>query len=75
MGLSMSTYYHDPKKTRGEQEEEDANIRGKIEQIRVELKGAGYRPLLRHLKRSGITIGETKLRRIMKKFELYIKPK
>lgn len=75
MGLSMSIYYHAPKKTRAEQEEEDADIRGKIEQIRVELKGAGYRPLLRHLQRNGVKIGETKLRRIMKKFELHIKPK
>jgi transposase InsO family protein len=71
----MSTYYYDPKKTRAQQEEEDANIRGKIEQIRVDLKRAGYRPLLRHLKRSGVYIGETKLRRIMKKFELHIKSK
>lgn len=75
MGLSMSTYYHDPKKTRAEQEEEDADIRGKIEQIRVELKGAGYRPLLRHLQQNGITIGERKLRRILKKFDLHIRPK
>lgn len=75
MGLSMSTYYHDPKKTRAIQEEEDADIRGKIEQIRVELKGAGYRPLLRHLQQSGITIGERKLRRILKKFDLQIRPK
>lgn len=75
MGLSMSTYYHDPKKTRAEQEEEDADIRGKIEQLRVVHKRAGYRPLLHHLKRNGINIGETKLRRILKKFELQIKPK
>jgi len=75
MGLSMSTYYYDPKKTRAEQEEEDAEIRGKIEQLRLTHKKAGYRPLLHHLKRSGINIGETKLRRIMKRFELHIKPK
>src|SRR5690554_5062798 len=39
------------------------------------MKRAGYCPLLHHLKRSGINTGETKLRRIMKKFELHIKPK
>jgi hypothetical protein len=72
MSLPMSTYYYDPKKSRAQQEEEDAEIRGKIEQIRVELKRAGYRPLLRHLQRNGVKIGETKLRRIMKKFELHM---
>ena len=75
MGISTSTYYHRPKKTRAEQEEEDADIRGKIEQIRVTHKMDGYRRLLPHLKRSGIDIGETKLRRIIEKFELQIKPK
>lgn len=75
MGISTSTYYHRPKKTREEQEEEDADIRGKIEQIRVTHKMDGYRRLLPHLKRSGINIGETKLRRIIEKFELQIKPK
>ena len=71
----MSTYYHDPKITRAEREEQDADIRGKIEQIRKTFPRAGYRPLLRHLKRNGITIGETKLRRIIRKFELQIRPK
>ena len=75
MDLSMSTYYHDTKKTRAEQEEEDADIRGKIEQLRVTHKRAGYRPLLHYLKRNGVNIGETKLRRILKKFELQIRPK
>jgi len=70
----MSTYYSDPKISRAEKEEKDADIRGKIEQIRVTFKRAGYRPLLRHLKRSGVEIGETKLRRIIKKFELQIPP-
>lgn len=44
MGLSESTYYADPKVSRAEQEEWDADIRGKIEQIRVELETSGYRP-------------------------------
>lgn len=76
MGVSVSTYYHDPKTSRAEQEEMDADIRGKIEQVRVELPGAGYRPMLRHLRRDyGIEIGERKLRRIIKKFGLQIRPK
>lgn len=75
MELAMSTYYHDPKVTREEREEEDANIRGKIEQVRVEFPRAGYRMLLGYLKRQGIKIGERKLRNIIRKFELQIKPK
>lgn len=75
IGISTSTYYADPKVTRLEQEEMDADIRGKIEQIRVTMKNAGYRMLLHHLKRSGIEIGERRLRRIMRKFSLHIKPK
>lgn len=73
--ISTSTFYADPKVTRLEQEEKDADIRGKIEQIRFTMKTAGYRMLLHHLKRSGIEIGERRLRRIMKKFSLHIKPK
>ena len=62
----MTTYYYDPKVTRAEKEEQDADIKGKIEQIRITFPKAGYRPLLHHLKRNGVIIGETKLRRIIK---------
>ena len=75
MNLSMSTYYRDPKITLAEKEERDADIRGKIEQVRVEFPKAGYRSLLHYLKRSGIEIGETRLRRVIKKFALQVKPK
>jgi putative transposase len=75
MELSKSTYYSDPKVPRWEQEEMEAELRGKIESIRMTFKCAGYRPLLHYLKRSGIKIGERRLRDIMKKFDLGIKPK
>ena len=71
----MSTYYSDPDVTRSEKEERDADIRDKIEQIRVTFPRAGYRPLLHHLKRSGIKVGETRLRRILGESGLFIKPK
>lgn len=71
----MSTYYSDPKVTRLEKEEWEADVRGKIEQIRVELPRSGYRQLLPHLKRAGIKIGERKLRNIVRKFELQIRPR
>lgn len=71
----MSTYYSDPKISRREKEENEADIRGKIEQIRVDQPRTGYRPLLAELKKSGVVIGERKLRGIMKKFSLHIKPR
>jgi transposase InsO family protein len=75
MHLAESTYYRDPKVTRKEKDEHDADIRGKIEQIRVEFPRTGYRMLLGHLKRAGIKIGERKLRRILSKFQLQFRHK
>lgn len=75
MELSTSTYYADPKVSRAEKEQWEADIRGKIESIRVEMPRDGYRRLLRHLKRSGVDIGERRLRGILTKFKLHIKPK
>jgi transposase InsO family protein len=75
IGISESTYYADPKISRSEQEEWEADIRGRIEQIRITFANAGYRMLLQYLKRDGIKIGERKLRTLMKKHRLHIKPK
>lgn len=75
MGISMSTYYADPKITRAQREEWEADIRGKIEQIRITFPKTGYRTLLEYLKRSGIVIGERRLRGVLAKFKLQIKPK
>ena len=75
MEISTSTYYADPKVTRAEKEEFEADIKGKIEQIRVNMKGAGYRQLLGQLKRSGVVIGERRLRRIIRENELQMRPK
>jgi putative transposase len=75
MELSMSSYYYDPKQTRAEKEEWEADMRDKIEQIRVEQPRLGYRELLEHLKRQGVPIGERRLRGIIRKFELQIRPR
>ena len=75
MGLSLSSLYYDPKVTRAEKEEEDANLRDAIELIRLEQPRLGYRPLLVHLKSKGMEIGERRLRRILKKFRLQIRPR
>ena len=75
MGLSQSSYYFDPKVTPLEKECSEADIRGKIEQIRVELPRAGYRELLAVMKKNGISIGERRLRGVLRKFQLQIRPR
>lgn len=74
MNLSLAAYYADPKVSRAEQEEKDADLRDAIELVRVEFPRAGYRPLKHYLRRNGIKIGETRLRRVLEKFELQIRP-
>lgn len=75
MKISAATYYSDPKVSRADKEEKDADLRDAIELMRVEFPRAGYRPLMHYLKRKGIDIGETRLRRVIEKFELQIRPK
>ncbi len=75
MEISTSTYYADPKISRSEKEEFEADIRGKIEEIRIDMKGAGYRQLLRQLKRMGIKVGERRLRRVIREAGLQVVPK
>ena len=73
--LAQSTYYADPKVARKERAESEADLRGKIEQLRVTFPRAGYRMLLGHLKRSGVRIGERRLRGVLGKFRLHVRPK
>jgi putative transposase len=73
MNISSSTYHYDPKVSRAEQEEWAADIRGKVEQIRVTFQKAGYRMLLGYLRRDGINIGERRLRRVLKQSGLMMK--
>jgi transposase InsO family protein len=75
MELSESSYYYDPKVSRAEREQWEADIRGKIEEVRAEQPRTGYRPLLKHLKRNGVVIGERRLRRVLSKFKLQIRPR
>ena len=72
--ISLSSYHYDPKITRKEKESMDADIQGKVEQIRVTFPRAGYRPLIRHLRRNGVDVGERRLRRILKESGLLVRP-
>ena len=74
IGISTSTYYYKPKRSRLERAKEDLDIKSAIEKIREDLPVAGYRTLLRYLDREhGIKIGETKLRRIIRENGLQAK--
>jgi transposase InsO family protein len=75
IGLAMATYYADPKVSRANREEREADLRGKIEQIRVAMPRTGYRYLVEELKRSGIDVGERRVRAILKKFNLQVRPR
>lgn len=75
MGLSMSSYYHDPKVSRAEQEELDADLRGYIENIRVDFPKSGYRTLMEYLRRQNVEVSEYRLRKVLAKFKLQIKVK
>lgn len=69
----MSTFYSDPKVSRAEAEENEADLRHHIENIRITFPKAGYRMLLNYLRRSDVHISEYKLRKTMQKFKLHIK--
>lgn len=75
MGLSMSSYYHDPKVSRSLQEELDADLRGYIENIRIDFPKSGYRTLMEYLRRQNVEVSEYRLRNVLKKFKLQIRVK
>lgn len=75
MKLPLSTYYAKPKISRALREATDAALRDEIEKIRTTFSRAGYRPLRGYLRQAGIVIGERKLRRILAKFALQIRPR
>lgn len=71
IGLSSSTLYYQPKVSRAEKEKQDADLRDRVELVQTEHPRSGYRTMLRYLRRSGVYVGERKLRRIMKKYDLH----
>src|ERR1035438_4534084 len=69
--LPRSTYYSQLKKRSDLLEQEDQALKGKIEEVRLDLPGYGYRRLHEHFKRQGQTINEKRIRRVVKKYGLY----
>jgi putative transposase len=70
MGLSSSTFYYPPKVSREERERQDADLRGQVELVQSTHSNSGYRTMQNYLERAGIRVGERKLRRVMKKYDL-----
>lgn len=65
IGLPSSTYYARPKTSREERERGDTELRDQIEKVQCEYgAGTGYRYVLKYLSRSGVVVGERKIRRI-----------
>lgn len=71
MGLSTSTYYYKPIRTREEREARDAQLRDEIEDIQLNHPYAGYRMVREYLfRRSGQVVNHKRIRRIMGKYSL-----
>lgn len=75
MSFSTSTFYYKPKKQRLERDKDDVALRDAVEKIQVDFPRSGYRTMQYYLKKSGIKVGETKLRRVMKEHNLQAKIK
>lgn len=75
IGLSPSTYYFRPKVPREERERQDVMLRDAIERIQVDQPKAGYRFMIRYVRRAGVEAGERRIRRVMKKYGLHAKLK
>jgi putative transposase len=75
IGISPSTFYYKPKVSREEREKQDADLRDKVELVQTEHPKSGYRPMIRYLNRVGVRVGERKIRRIMKKYDLHARIK
>jgi putative transposase len=71
IGLSLSTYYYPPSRSRETREREDAELRDAIEAVQADFPKAGYRTVQRYLRRRGRVVGERRIRRVMKHFSLH----
>jgi putative transposase len=70
MGIPRATFYHQP--IRAERQlERDMELKEKIERIHLELPGYGYRRIREHLLRENQRVNAKRIRRVMKRFELF----
>lgn len=70
MGISRASFYHQPVRDE-HQLARDMELRSLIEEIHLELPGYGYRRIREHLKRLGKMVNSKRIRRVMKRYELF----
>jgi putative transposase len=70
MKINRSTFYRRPHQDEKRLMDEMA-LRDKIERIHLEFPGYGYRRIREHLLREQIRVNSKRIRRVMKKFELF----
>lgn len=71
IGLSASTFYYQPQRSRAAREQADADLRDAIEAVQVAHPRAGYRTVQIYLRRRGRWVGERRIRRVMRRFSLH----
>ncbi len=62
IGLSPSTYYYRPSRSREARERADAELRDAIEAVQADFPKAGYRTVQCYLRRRGRVVGERRIR-------------
>ncbi len=70
MGISRTTFYHQPVRQEN-QRIRDLELRDGIEKIHLALPGYGYRRVREHLKREGKIVNSKRIRRVMKEYSLF----
>ncbi len=70
LGLPPSSYYYKPKEPSLPKQKEEADIRGRIEEIACEFIHYGYRRITAQLRREGYIINRKKVLRIMRESSL-----
>lgn len=72
IGLNVSTYYYQPKVSRRDREQADADLRDKIEWLQVNYSSWGYRRLKSQLQlRYGLQVNGKRIVRVMRKYDLF----
>lgn len=71
MNLAPSSYYYRPLTDLEAQEQSDALLRERIEQLQQDFPGYGYRRLGQQLRREGIVVNDKKIRRVQRKYQLF----
>ena len=72
IGLNVSTYYYQPKVSRKQREQADADLRDKLEWLQANYSCWGYRTLKSQLRlRYGLQVNGKRIVRVMRKYDLF----